>query len=70
MLTYSNGFSTATSDDGSSVIINFIQVIPHITDNGQIEKTEEEIVSSIVLNLPIAKALSDTLGQITDRAKE
>jgi len=61
MLNFTNGFSCAVNKDDDTVIINFIQRVPHF--DSEYEKTEGvvENVDSIVMGKAVAGRLLNAL---------
>lgn len=66
MLQYVNGFSCAVDSEKEEFIINFVQRIPKINENGIQEELTTETVSSIVMGVAVAERLLDTLEEMLE----
>lgn len=61
MLQFVNGFSCAVDSEKKEFIINFVQRIPKIDDEGMQTETIVENVSSIVMGKSLAEKLVDAV---------
>lgn len=66
MLQYVNGFSCAMDNEREDFIINFVQRIPKIEDEGMQEEMITENISSLVMNKNVAERLLDALKEMLD----
>ena len=64
MLQYTNGFTCAVDNDKQSLIINFVQTVPIIDINGNVERNETEQIASIVMSYASAVNLSQVLENV------
>ncbi len=70
MLQYVNGFSCAVDNEKEEFIINFVQRIPKIDENGIQEELTTEAVSSIVMGVGVAEKLFHTLEEMLEEPAE
>ncbi len=70
MLQYVNGFSCAVDNEKKEFIINFVQRIPKIDENGIQEELTTEAVSSIVMGVGVAEKLFHTLEEMLEEPAE
>ena len=65
MMQYVNGFSCAVSKDKSEVVINFVQKVPDVEDDGTVSETTEK-VASVIMGRESAKQLTDALAEFLE----
>lgn len=70
MLQYVNGFSCAVDNEKEEFIINFVQRIPKIDENGIQEELTTEAVFSIVMGVGVAEKLFHTLEEMLEEPAE
>ncbi len=66
MVQYVNGFSCALDSEKEDLIINFVQRIPVIEEDGILEEAQVENVASVVMGKIVAEKLLDVLKEILD----
>lgn len=66
MLQYVNGFSCALNEEKEEFILNFVQRFPKIKDGKMENETDVEVVSSLVMDMQIAKRLKNALGEMLE----
>lgn len=64
MYTYANGFQLSVKNDKSEVLLRFTQAAPVLSREGAITDTQEEVVSSVIINGQLAKKLIDNLTEL------
>lgn len=64
MNTYTNGFTCAISDNGEEILINFLQNIPSINNDGKIITTSQEIVQTLYMTPSVARSLISVLSDL------
>ena len=61
MFQFSNAYSCSVDSNRETVAIQFSQRCPHFDENGDIDKTALEAVSSIIMNRDTAISLGNAL---------
>ena len=69
MQQYANAYSIAIENSGEMTVVNFSQKGPVFSDEGVVG-TETTPIASIVMNTGMAKALSEALREIIEKAEE
>ncbi len=64
MLQFTNGFSCAMDKQKEELMINFIQQIPEIGDDGKTENVRIEEVINLVMGKVMAQNLLEALSEI------
>ena len=64
MLQFTNGFSCAMDQQKEELMINFIQQIPEIGDDGKTENVRIEEVINLVMGKVMAQNLLEALSEI------
>ena len=64
MLQFTNGFSCAMEKQKEELMINFIQQIPEIGDDGKTENVRIEEVINLVMGKVMAQNLLEALSEI------
>ncbi len=67
MLTYTNSFRCAISENKSEVIITLFQTCPVVSDDGKVTGVDREVVANIAMPGGMATQLRDSLDDILNR---
>lgn len=64
MLQFTNGFSCAMDQEKEEIMINFVQQIPKIENDGKPQGVQTEEVIKLVMGKVLAQNLLDALTEI------
>lgn len=64
MLQFTNGFSCAMDQNKEELMINFVQQIPEIGEDGKTQSVQNENVIKLVMGKVLAQNLLDALTEI------
>lgn len=66
MLQFTNGFSCAMDQEKEELMINFIQQIPELGEDGKTKGIRAEEVAQLVMGKVLARNLLDALTEILE----
>ncbi len=64
MQQYTNGFTCAMDQKKEEIVLNFLQQIPMIGEDGKVENMQVEEVVKLVMGKALAQNLLDTLTEM------
>lgn len=69
MAEYVDAVATFLKDDGSMVLLQFLQVVPYVEESGEI-KTRQELSGSVLMNAKLAKEFASGLVKQISKESE
>lgn len=71
MLLFTNGFSCAMDQQKEELVINFVQQVPEVGEDGKAKNIKVEEVSKLVMGKVMAQNLLEALTEIlTDNSEK